>query len=55
MKFIALLPAAALMAAPAIAGPYVNVETNAGWSGNTYSGQGTDVHVGFENDLGDAR
>tara|TARA_R100001163_G_C5064094_1_gene201571 strand:- start:9 stop:380 length:372 start_codon:yes stop_codon:yes gene_type:complete len=54
MKFIALLPAAVLMAAPAIAGPYANVETNAGWSGNSYSGQVTDVHVGFENDLGDA-
>ena len=54
-KFIAFLPASAMLMAPAaIAGPYVNVETNAGWSGNTYSGQGTDVHVGFENDLGDA-
>ena len=29
---IALAAAAPLMAAPALAGPYVNVETNAGWA-----------------------
>ena len=52
-NFIAILPAAALMAAPAIAGPYANVETNAGWSGNSYSGQVTDLHLGYENALGE--
>ena len=43
---IALAPAAAL------AGPYVNVETNAGWTGDDYTGATTDVHVGYEGDLG---
>ena len=35
---IALAAAAPLMAAPALAGPYVNVETNAGWTGGDYTG-----------------
>ena len=35
---IALAAAAPLMAAPALAGPYVNVETNAGWDGDDYTG-----------------
>ena len=39
---IALAPAAAL------AGPYVNVETNAGWVGDDYTAATTDLHVGFE-------
>ena len=34
---IALAAAAPLMAAPALAGPYVNVETNAGWTGDDYT------------------
>jgi len=32
----------------AIAGPYVNVENNAGFTGSDYGGAVTDVHVGFE-------
>ena len=32
----------------AIAGPYVNVETNSGFIGNDYTGSATDVHVGVE-------
>ena len=54
MKSIALLPAAVMALTPAaIAGPYANVETNAGWSGNSYSGQVTDLHLGYENSLGE--
>ena len=45
---IALAPAAAL------AGPYVNVETNAGWVGDDYTAATTDLHVGFEGDAGAA-
>ena len=45
---IALAPAAAL------AGPYVNVETNAGWVGDDYSGATTDLHVGYEGEAGAA-
>ena len=40
--------------APALAGPYVNVETNAGWVGDDYSGATTDIHVGYEGALGDS-
>ena len=44
---IALAAAAPLMAAPALAGPYVNVESNAGWAGDDYIGATTDIHVGY--------
>jgi len=50
----AIALAAALMAAPALAGPYVNVETNAGWVGDDYSGATTDIHVGYEGALGES-
>ena len=36
------------LAAPAMAGPYVNVENNAGWAGSTYGGSATDLHLGYE-------
>ena len=49
---IALAAAAPLMAAPALAGPYVNVETNAGWDGDDYTGATTDFHVGYEGEAG---
>ena len=51
---IALAAAAPLMAAPALAGPYVNVETNAGWTGDNYTGATTDIHVGYEGEVGAA-
>ena len=51
---IALAAAAPLMAAPALAGPYVNVETNAGWTGDDYVGAVTDIHVGYEGEVGAA-
>ena len=41
---IALAAAAPLLAAPALAGPYVNVEANAGWDGDDYTGATTDIH-----------
>ena len=40
-------------AGAAFAGPYVNVETNAGWTGSEYNGAGTDLHVGYEGALGE--
>ena len=51
----AALAAATAIAAPSasIAGPYVNVETNAGWTGSDYSGATTDLHVGYEGAVGD--
>ena len=52
---IATLAAAAAFAAPgaALAGPYVNIEANAGWTGDDYTGATTDAHVGYEGALGD--
>ena len=46
--------ALSMSAGAALAGPYVNVEANAGWTGDDYSGATTDVHVGYEGALGDA-
>ena len=37
--------AVAFAPAAALAGPYVNVETNAGWTGDDYTGATTDIHV----------
>ena len=45
--------ALSMSAAPALAGPYVNVESNASWSGDDYVGAVTDIHVGFGGDLGE--
>ena len=36
------------MAHGAIAGPYVNVENNAGFTGSNFEGHVTDFHVGYE-------
>ena len=38
----------------AFAGPYVNVESNLGWAGNTYGGAIHEAHVGWEGTNGDA-
>jgi hypothetical protein len=50
MKILAILPAALFAAAPVLAGPYVNVETNSGFVGSDYTGSTTDVHIGVEGD-----
>ena len=46
--------AVAFAPAAALAGPYVNVETNAGWTGDDYTGATTDIHVGYEGEVGAA-
>ena len=46
--------ALSMSAGAALAGPYVNVETNAGWVGDDYSGATTDIHVGYEGEVGAA-
>ena len=53
-SFIAAAAAAPLFAGAAMAGPYVNVETNAGWTGADYTGAATDFHVGYEGALGES-
>ncbi len=50
---IAAVAAAPLFAGAAFAGPYVNVETNAGWTGSDYDGSVTDIHIGYEGALGE--
>ena len=52
MKKLALVLAATLASTPAMAGPYVNVETNANYTGSDYTSRTTDLHVGYENELG---
>tara|TARA_Y100001968_G_scaffold93177_1_gene83749 strand:+ start:1033 stop:1395 length:363 start_codon:yes stop_codon:yes gene_type:complete len=52
MKKLALALAATLASTPAMAGPYVNVETNANYTGSDYTSRATDLHVGYENELG---
>ena len=46
--------ALSMSAGAAFAGPYVNVETNAGWTGDNYTGATTDIHVGYEGEVGAA-
>ena len=46
--------ALSMSAGAALAGPYVNVETNAGWTGTDYTGATTDFHVGYEGALGES-
>ena len=50
---LAAVAASPFFASAALAGPYVNVETNAGWVGNDYSAAVTDLHVGYEAPLGE--
>ena len=46
--------AAVAFAAPgaALAGPYVNVEANSGFTGSDYTGTTTDAHVGWAGETG---
>jgi len=52
-KISAGLTAACLLSAPAIAGPYANVESNSGFSGSDYQASVTDIHIGYEGSAGD--
>ena len=51
-----LLIAAAVIAAPsaAIAGPYVQAESNSSFSASNYQGTVLETHLGFASDLGDS-
>jgi len=53
MKTLIAAGAASFLAAPAFAGPYVNIETNAGYTGNDYNSATTELHVGYEGDIGE--
>jgi hypothetical protein len=51
---LAALAAAPLFAGAAMAGPYVNVEANSGWTGSNYGGTAVDTHVGYEGPIGES-
>ena len=53
MKKLALALAATLASTPAMAGVYINAESNASYTGNDYTSRTTDLHVGYEGDVGD--
>lgn len=46
-KIISIISVTAL-GLPAVAGPYANIENNAGFTGSTFGGHVTDFHVGYE-------
>ena len=53
MKSIALaLATISFASAPAMAGVYVNAESNASYTGNDYTSRTTDLHIGYEGDVG---
>ena len=53
MKSIALaLATISFASAPAMAGIYVNAESNASYSGNDYQSRNTDLHLGYEGEVG---
>ena len=53
MKKISLAIAASLFSSPVLAGPYVNVESNANYTGSDYESRSTDLHIGYENSIGE--
>lgn len=53
MKTIIAVAALSALSAPAFAGPYANVENNAGWVGNDFAGAVTEVHAGYEFEAGE--
>ena len=55
MKTALIAAAACMLAAPAaMAGPYVEIENNAGYTGSDYEGSVTETHVGYEGSLGES-
>ena len=53
MKKIALaLATISFASAPAMAGVYLNAESNDGYTGSDYTGRTVDLHVGFEGNVG---
>ena len=52
MKKFALALAATLASTPAMAGVYINAESNASYTGNAYTSRTTDLHIGYEGEVG---
>ena len=53
MKNFILVAAAATLTSPVLARPYVNVESNASYTGSDYKSRATDFHVGYEGEVKD--
>ena len=53
MKSFFVVAALSALSAPAFAGPYANIENNAGWVGNDFTGAVTETHAGFEFEAGE--
>ena len=51
MKKFLLITAISAVSSPVLAGPYVNLETNANYTGDEYISRSTDVHAGYEADF----
>ena len=49
---LAAVVAVPVVSTAALAGPYANVESNAGFWGSDYQGSVTELHVGYEDTLG---
>ena len=52
MKKIALALAATLASTPAMAGVYINAESTASYTGTDYTSRTTELHIGYEGDVG---
>ena len=50
---LAAVAALPILGSAALAGPYVNVEANSGFTGTDYEGTVTETHVGYEGPLGE--
>ena len=53
-SIFAAVAAAPLFAGAAVAGPYVNVEANSGFTGSDYTSTTTDAHIGYAGEAGAA-
>ena len=53
-SFAAIAAVSAFGAGSAMAGPYVNAESNSGFVGSDYSATVTDLHVGYEDGIGES-
>jgi len=51
-KAITITALASLAAPAAFAGPYVNVESNAAYTGSDYTSRATDLHIGWDGEVG---
>ena len=52
MKKIALALAASIASAPAMAGVYINAESNGSYTGNNFTSRTTDLPIGYEDTVG---